>query len=141
MFAAKSNDLIVKLMERKKQMIISVCFLTGFFLITLFLGNKRILPEIMRIAVKMLSAGCFTCVITTAFAYVSVRKTVLDFVGGRSFSVYVLQGVFLSGYRPIIENDWLYMIAVVASVMLVAIVMQPVFSKAGKQTTFLWKKQ
>ena len=42
------------------------------------------------------------------------------------------QGLFLWGYRPVIQNDWLYILAVSGSTFITALAAKPVFSMLGR---------
>lgn len=133
LLCAKYRNDIVGFLESKKRTIISAGLLAAAFIVTLFLGNKPILPDVLRVPVKMLSACCFVAFAVSACSRIHIPGPVLSFLGKRSFAAYVIQGMFLNGYRPVIENDWWYMLAVTGSVLAAAVVMQPVFNRISKR--------
>lgn len=104
----------------------------ALFLVTLWFGNKTVLPESLRIFVKMLSAICFDMLLVMAAGYIRFSNPISNFLGKYSFEIYTMQGMFLYGLRPVIPNDLIYMAAVTAGTILLSLAIHPVFGFADK---------
>lgn len=104
----------------------------ALFLVTLWFGNKTVLPEFLRIPVNMLSAMCFDMLLVMAAGYIRFSNPVSTFLGRYSFEIYTMQGMFLYGMRPVIQNDLMYMAAVTAGTILLSLAVHPVFEFTNK---------
>ena len=133
MLCAKHKETIQTRLGSIPKAILLCVILMLAFLGTLFLGNKQILPEPIRICVKMVSALCFDGWLLLLFVPMKRVNPISRFLGKYSFEMYVTQGMFLYGFRPIISNDWLYMLAVIAAALLLSWIVHPVFSWVNKQ--------
>ena len=131
-FVSKNKHRIVPLLQGKIRTVLLLGGIGVAFVITLLLGNKAILPTAARIVVKMVSTICFSSAVVLAVSLVKTENPVTAFLGQYSFEMYVLQGLFLWGYRPVIQNDWLYILAVSCSTFIAALIAKPAFSLLSK---------
>lgn len=129
---SKNKECIVGILQGKLRTALWLAGVFAAFAVTLLMGNKAILPENARIVVKMISTVCFTSVVVLALSLINTENPVTAFLGKYSFEMYVLQGLFLWGYRPVIQNDWLYILAVSGSTFITALAAKPVFSMLGR---------
>lgn len=133
MFCAKYKQWISEAVRTWRKWLPIFVGFCAIFLVTLFLGNKKILPNPLRISLKMLSAIVFNILMVMFAVCIKLDNPFTGFLGKYSFEIYVLQGMFLYGYRPIIGNDWLYMGAVVASVIPLSLVVHLLFVFVSKK--------
>ena len=140
MLCAKYQKQILMFYQDWKQWLVAGAGIGVLFIITLFLGNKTILPNSLRICVKMVSAIAFNGLVVSIVARLNLENPVTGFLGKYSFEIYVLQGIFLYGYRSVIKNDWFYMGAVVASVILLSLAAHPLFTFVSKTISSLCTK-
>lgn len=103
----------------------------GLFLVALYFGNKSILPETGRIAIKLISALLFSVLAVSALSLIEIRNCVTRFLGNISLEIYLLQGIFLDLFMETIPvlNEWFYMLIVTMSTIVSAIIFNPVFKK------------
>lgn len=104
------------------------------FVVTLLLGNKSILPEPLRIAVKMLSSALFTILLMAVVSKINIKNPITTFLGSICLEIYLLQGLFLNVFQKQlpIENDWLYMAAVTASTLVLSRLLHPVYKRLNQ---------
>lgn len=138
---AEYQNAIIDFFQTRKRAILCACGWLILFLITLLFGNKQILPEFLRIVIKIISTGCFAGLMITAMTQIKTANPVTVFLGNLSFEIYVLQGLFLTGLRPVIANDWLYMAAVTVAVILLSMAAHPVLGAVSKGTAKLGKRK
>lgn len=132
MIVSKYKPAFSALTACKKRLFASIGGLLIVFLITLLFGNKTILPEATRIAVKMISSLSFALLAVLASGAVRFVRPVFGFLGRYSLEIYIVQGLFLKHYRDLIQNDWLYMLVVIGSVLTAAFFVKPLFDAAKK---------
>lgn len=140
LLCAKHKDKVFTLFPNWGKWIAAGVGLGVIFIITLFLGNKTFFATPIRICIKMVSAIAFNCLVVWISSRVKLANPVTGFLGKYSFEIYVLQGMFLYGYRPIIENDWLYMGAVLISVIPLSLAAHPLLGVVSKTISSLWGK-
>ncbi len=104
-------------------------FFFMLFIITLLFGNKRILPEFLRMVIKIISSLSFVATITLLMRFLNIANTFTTVLGKYSFEIYILQGLFINGYRDIINNDILYIAAVTGSLIIASLLSNPVFKQ------------
>ncbi len=142
MLCARKKTAILRQAGSPKKTVLQLLLLVPVFLLVLLLGNKQILPEPLRICVKMVSCVCFAGLVLLAAAHIKTENPVTVFLGKFSLEIYVLQGLFLYGLRPVIHNDWLYIAAVLAGVILLALAAHPVFQRIHKGVAGIqWKRK
>ncbi len=128
MICAEHRDKVMSWFQNFKKWLIFVGLGICVFLVTLLLGNKAILPEPIRIFVKVISTLCFSGVIVMTVTRLRVSYAITEFLGKLSLEIYVLQGLLLEGLRPVISNDWLYMGAATVGTILLSVALNPIFS-------------
>lgn len=128
MMIAEYRDKILSWLQDSKKWLLYLAIGTCVFLVALFFGNRSVLPQPIRILVKVFSSLCFSGMVVMAATRIRVSCVITDFIGKISLEIYVLQGLFLNGLRPVISNDWIYMGAVTAGTILLAVVLNPIFS-------------
>lgn len=140
MLCAREKTAILRQAGSLKKTLLQLLLLLPVFLVVLLLGNKQILPEPLRICVKMVSCVAFAGLVLLAAAQIKTENPVTAFLGKYSLEIYVLQGLFLYGLRPVIHNDWLYIAAVLAGVILLALAAHPAFQQIHKGVAGIqWK--
>lgn len=135
LFFAKYKQQILCFLGNPGRAILSGIALIITFLVTLWFGNKQILPEVFRICIKMLSTFSFNGLVIIIVFYIRIGNPVTRFLGKYSFEMYVTQGLFLNGLRPVIKNDWLYMLAATAGVLALSLLIRPLFRFVNKIST------
>ena len=137
LWAAKNNALIQEWLQKRTLVISAGAINLIVFMGLLLLGNKSVLPDIVRIPVKMLSAYSFVALAVLLVTFVKTENPVTAFLGDRSLELYALQGIFLELLRPVITNDWLYMLIVTLTLLVAAVAAKPVLSAINKKTAAL----
>ena len=109
-------------------MTVAICFF-----VALFFGNRAVLPNGMRIVVKMLSAILFALLMMSVVSVIKITNGIVRFLGKYSLEIYLLQGIFLNAFIRCIKSitEWGYILAVMISTILAAIVVHPLYSKIG----------
>ena len=134
-FYSKYKDKIhCFIFANKLKPIIALLFILILFVIALFLGNRPYFVEPIRITVKIISALLCCCFCTLSVLLVNIKNTITSFLGRLSLEIYLLQGIFLNLFQKTwpIENDLLYIVAVVLCTILFAIVFHPIYNKLSK---------
>ena len=121
MIVSQKKERIEKFLKKNSTAFVLLAILMVVFVVALFFGNKPYLPETLRIIVKMISSVLFVLVVLTAVSKIKVECPLTRFLGKYSLGIYVIQGIFLTALRPIIQNDWLYILAVIITVIAAAI--------------------
>jgi peptidoglycan/LPS O-acetylase OafA/YrhL len=100
------------------------------FVITLFFGNKTILPEGLRIMVKMTSSILFSLLFALFFSKFNINFFFTRFLGKYSLEIYLTQGIFLNLFveQLPIKNDWVYILVTAFSTILFSIIVHPIFT-------------
>lgn len=137
LWAAKNKEHIQQWLQKRTLVISAGAINLIVFAGLLLIGNKSILPDIVRIPVKMLSAYSFVALAVLFVTIVKTENPVTAFLGDRSLELYALQGVFLELLRPAIANDWLYMLVVTLTLLVVAVAAKPVLTAINKKTAAL----
>ncbi len=109
---------------------VSIGILSLTFVIALLFGNKNILPEELRIIVKMISSILFSLLFALFFSKFNINFFFTRFLGKYSLEIYLTQGIFLSLFveQIPIKNDWLYMLATAFSTIIFSIIVHPIFN-------------
>lgn len=141
MLCAKHKAQILSFLGSRKSALLWGSVLLMVFLAALLLGNKQILPEPVRILVKMFSTVCFVGLLIVVTAHIRTANPITGFLGKYSLEIYALQGLFLYGLRPVISGDWLYIAAVTAGVVLLALAAHPVFRGVNKLAVSVFDRQ
>lgn len=118
-------------LTKKLRSIIVLLACVAVFVVALFLGNKRtILPNEIRIVVKILSSLLFVPCVAISVSLVNINNVATRFLGKISLEIYVMQGIALKFFYDTleIENDWLYILAVVVTTLLISLVTYPLFN-------------
>lgn len=100
------------------------------FIVSLFLGNKKILPEEIRIVIKMMSAALFAMLVFFAVLKINIKNAATIFLGKYSFEIYVMQGIYLNLFKtqmPIM-NEWIYMLMVVVCTLITSLLLHPIYT-------------
>lgn len=132
LICAKHKERILDFLKNRRKAMITGVVILGSFLLTLLLGNKNIFPEIIRVPIKMCSGICFTLLTIWVLSFVNIVNTVTTFLGKHSLEIYIVQGIFLTHYRPLMHNDWLFIGATIASVLCAAVILRPIFGWLAK---------
>lgn len=140
-FCAANITKIVLFLKNRKRTLFCSGMLFVLLLATMLFGSKAILPKLLRTSIKMGSALCFTSLLVLVVSLIKIENPVTDFLGKYSFEVYALQGLFLYGYRPMIANDYLYILAVVGSVIAAAMLARPCFQLLNKRMVRMLVKE
>ena len=95
------------------------------FLFTLYFGNAKILPEALRISLKILSSLIFVCIIIVITKNINLKLKTLSFIGKNSLLIYLTQGLFLKLFSEtvMIENDLVYTLAVIGGVAIISFIL------------------
>lgn len=128
---SKYSDNIKTFLSKKFYSLIAFVVIFTVFVIALFFGNKNVLPETVRVAVKMLSSLLFVVLMVVTLTRIRINNCVTKFLGDISLEIYVLQGLFLTAYRGFFY-DMVYMLLVIISVLLASIVVHPIFKYINK---------
>ena len=110
--------------------LVSIGILSSTFIVALFLGNKTILPEGLRIMVKMISSILFSLLFALFFSKFNINFFFTRFLGKYSLEIYLTQGIFLSLFveQLPIKNDWLYMLVTTVATIVFSIFVHPLFN-------------
>lgn len=138
---AKYKHKIVSFLKKPIRMIASAIGLMVVFLVTLWFGNRQILPEGFRICVKMLSTFSFNGLVIITASCISINNPITMFLGKYSFEIYVLQGLLLNGLRPVIQNDWVYIFVAAAGVIMLSLAAHPLFGIVCQLATVKVKRE
>ncbi len=125
---------IEELISKNKTVWGLIALLLVFFVIALFFGNKPYLPFIPRILVKMLSSVLFVILAIAVSCKIKLEFAVTRWLGKYSLGIYVIQGIFLSALRPVIQNDWLYIAATIIATLVAAIPTEFLFKEVASLT-------
>ncbi len=129
LIVSEKKQRIEDFLKKNSTAFTTLALLTVVFVVALFFGNKTYLPEMFRVIVKMLSSVLFTLVALTAVSKIKIECSLTRFLGKYSLGIYVIQGIFLTALRPIIQNDWLYILAIILTVIAAAIPSELLFKK------------
>ncbi len=113
-----------------KNYIIGVVFLLVTFAICFVLGNAGILPSIIRIPVKMVSAVLFVSLMLLLIMKIRIKFKPIEFLGNYFFEIYIFQGFIIVFFNEVLViNNILicYLVCIICSI-LVAMIMHPVMN-------------
>ncbi|MBQ7831180.1 MAG: acyltransferase [Clostridia bacterium] len=136
---AKYFKQISEILSKNKWFILSILIVGLLFAVSFVFGNFSFLSPPIRVAVKSISACMFTIFVVLFLRIVPINNIVTLFLGKISLEIYVFHGFFLMLYRckHIYINNWiLYSVLVIASTILLAWMIYPLFSmilKLGKK--------
>lgn len=136
---AKYFKQINEILSKSKWFVLSILIVGLLFAVSFVFGNFDFLPNLLRIAVKSISACMFTILVVLFLRIILINNIITRFLGKISLEIYVFHGFFLTLYRctyVFIGNWILYVVLVFASTILLAWAIHPLFSmilKLGKK--------
>lgn len=106
-------------------------FTPVLFLIALYLGNVRLLPDVFRIFIKIISAGLFCCILLLTARCINFRFKPLELIGKYSLEIYLTQGLFLNLFHDtfVIKNEIAYILCVLLGTLILSLALHPVITK------------
>ncbi len=104
---------------------IAVVFVFAF---TFILGNAGLLPMVIKIPIKMISAVFFVIFVLLMVMKIRIKYKPLEFAGNYYFEIYFLQGFFLTIFNEIIiiDNILVRYVVCIISIFITAILIKPV---------------
>ena len=95
------------------------------FIITMVLGNINLLPEVLRMASKMISSCCFACFAVCISTWMQ-PVGLLQWLGTYSLGIYTLQGLWLDLDVLLTHGSIIYAIGVVLLTIISTVMITPI---------------
>ncbi len=126
-WAHKKQAIDNKMSERKNYIFSLIVGCVGFSCSFIF-GNANILPNSVKIIVKMISSVLFVILVLLVVMKIKIDYKPMVYAGNFYFEIYFLQGIFLILFNEIflIENIVLRYVVCISSICITAVLINPV---------------